>query len=215
MFLGIAVVLMGLEASAQTRTILVGPSFSTMLFKVDDQVYTDGYKLNTGFHVAALTEIPLSEKISIETGIFYDSKGFKIIKEDNSADEKFIGKLSLAFLDVPVTAKFRSELKGEMAVFAKLGPFIGGAVSGKQITIEKGNGDTYRDIEKVDFGNNEDTDFLRRLDYGLIIGGGLEINTIVLGVLFDLGLANVAVETGDTLKTRTLKVSIGYKIVGK
>ena len=61
--------------------------------------------------------------------------------------------------------------------------------------------------------SDEDNDDLKRLDMGLTFGGGVEINAIMLGISYDLGLANISSyqQDGATSKNKVLKFSVGYR----
>jgi len=60
-------------------------------------------------------------------------------------------------------------------------------------------------------------DFLKRLDFGLTGGAGIEINFIQIDLSYGLGLANISSYTndGDKINNRVLGIFLGYKFGGK
>jgi len=213
-FLGIVITLIGLEASAQPLIIKAGPNFSNMLFKDEDDTYSGDYSFNPGFHVGALVELPVADGLSIETGIVVDTKGFRIVEEDKSLNYKITGSANLIFIDIPITAKLSTEINDNMNVFGNFGPFVGAGIAGQTKTVSNFDGDKDTDTDNIEWGSDEFEDDLKRLDYGLTIGAGMEINSIILGVFFDLGLGNISAYTDENtqVKTKVFKVSVGYKI---
>ena len=59
---------------------------------------------------------------------------------------------------------------------------------------------------------NKNNDELKRLDYGLTMGVGVEINSIQIGITYGLGLANIStyVEYDSKINNRVLGISVGY-----
>ncbi|RIJ47070.1 hypothetical protein D1614_16720 [Maribellus luteus] len=59
-------------------------------------------------------------------------------------------------------------------------------------------------------GNSGDDD-LKRMDFGLMMGAGVEIDKFQFGVGYDLGLANIdpAGDSDNFAKNRVLKISVG------
>ena len=71
--------------------------------------------------------------------------------------------------------------------------------------------------EDVEWGSDKEKDDLKRLDFGLTMGGGVEINSIQIGLTYALGLANISSYTdyGTKINNRVLGLSVGYKFGGK
>ena len=151
---------------------------------------------------------------SFETGLLLSTKGFKLNEKENNSEYKM--KMNLFYIDIPLTAKASFDVGGAK-VYGVLGPYLGIGLSGKGKTEYSYDGETETDEEEIKWGSNEDEDDLKRLDFGLTMGAGVEINSIIFELSYDLGLANIATITDDsfTINNRVLKISAGYKFGGK
>lgn len=209
MFLFIS--LLSIKANAQTFGVKAGLNLSNMLEKYDDETYSDDYKMNPGFHIAGTVDIPISTVLSFESGLLFTTRGFRIEEEEMGFSIK--AKANLYYIDIPLTVKASLPLSEGLKIFGAVGPYVGIGLSGKVIATVEYQGDKETDEEAIKWGSDEDSDDLKRLDYGLTFGGGVEINALMLGISYDLGLANIAThqEDGYTTKNRVLKFSVGYR----
>jgi len=93
-----------------------------------------------------------------------------------------------------------------------LGPYIGMGLKGKYITKKTSNGATKIIKKNVEWGRNRKSD-LKRLDYGINIGVGVELNTIQISASYQYGLSNVMNISSGSLKVknRSAQISIAYK----
>ena len=68
----------------------------------------------------------------------------------------------------------------------------------------------------INWGSSEG-DNLKRFDFGLAFGAGVEIKSFRLGISYELGLTNLSVTQidGSKISNRVLGISFGYKILGK
>ncbi len=207
--------LLSIKANAQTFGVTGGLNLSNMLEKDDDDTYSDDYKMNPGFHIAGTVDIPIhhhfSTVLSFESGLLFTTKGFRI--EEDSIKVK----TNLYYIDIPLTVKTSLPLSEGLKIFGAVGPYVGIGLSGKVILDELFGVELIDDNEEaIKWGSDEDSDDylnLKRLDYGLTFGGGVEINALMLGISYDLGLANIDTyqEDGYTTKNRVLKFSVGYR----
>ncbi len=208
------VITMATASYAQTFGVKAGLNLSNMSITNDDGwTDFDDTKMNPGFHLGGIVEFPISEMFSFDTGLLLSTKGFKINeKEDNYEDNI---KMNLFYLDIPLTAKASFDM-GSTKIYGVLGPYLGIGLNGK-IKYEYGYmGDTETDEVEIKWGSGDEDD-LKRLDFGLTMGAGLEINSIIFELSYDLGLANIVTISDDsfTINNRVLKISVGYKFGGK
>ncbi len=206
------------ELFAQNFGVKAGLNLSNMLMKDDDDTYSDDFKMNPGFHIGATAEFPLAEMISFETGLLLSTKGFTVSEEETFMGEtyKIEGKMNLLYLDIPLTAKASFDLGGAK-IYGAFGPYLGMGLSGKSKYEGTYNGETETYEEDIEWGSDEDESDLKRLDFGLTMGAGVEINSIQIGLSYGLGLANISPYTdgGTKINNRVLGLSVGYKFGGK
>jgi hypothetical protein len=200
---------------AQKFCAKTGLNLSKMLIKDNDENYGDNTKINTGFHVGATIQFPISEKFSFETGLLLSKKGMtsKIKELFDGETIKYKSVIDLYYLDIPLLAKVTFEKK-KVSYFGEIGPYFGLGLKGKIKTEYTYNEDTESSNSDIEWGSDKENDQLKRIDYGLTIGVGIIIiNTIQIGLSYDLGLANISsyTEGGSKVKNRVFKISIGYR----
>lgn len=133
-------------------------------------------------------------RISIQPGVDFSMKGFKVgeIKKDDKIGGS--STTSLYYVDIPVLANFAFDLGNDFGVFVNAGPYLGVGVGGKT-TLEgkvnilgfEGKGTTNKDIKPFD----QDNGFLNRLDWGAQVGAGVEYNRFQVGVGTQFGIGDI------------------------
>lgn len=178
---------------------------SSNMHIVYDRMLSNDSNMKTGFHIGATAEFPLTEIFSLETGLLLSSKGF--IEEVKDFNYKVI--FNPLYLDIPVTVKASSYIGGTK-VYGMFGSYIGIGLSGtikEEVSI---NGATISQEIDIEWGSDIDSDF-KRMDFGLIIGAGVELNSIQIGLNYSLGLANISPQTNLKINNRVLGISVGYR----
>ncbi|MFN5920941.1 MAG: hypothetical protein ACK45I_06545, partial [Bacteroidota bacterium] len=65
----------------------------------------------------------------------------------------------------------------------------------------------------IKWGDDPNNDMLKRLEFGVCGGGGIEYNNFLLGINYAYGLNNISSSsTEGTLKNRVFGISLGYII---
>lgn len=193
------------QANAQTFGIKLGLNFATMSQKDNNKTYSDNYNINPGFHIGAIVDYPFDDLFSLESGLLFTTKGM----EYNEVIERsaILVKTNLYYLDVPITLKGTKKLGVGVKLFGTAGPYVGYGLGGNldYSGLGAANNGT------ISWGNNASDDF-RRLDWGLTFGLGLDVKSVIFGLSYDIGLANIAADqsNGMTTENRVLKFSIGY-----
>ena len=208
----VLVSLLSAKSNAQIFRITGGLNLSNMLVKNDMDTYSDDFKMNPGFHIGATVEFPLTNRLSLGTGLLMDTKGFQTKEEGQDWVEK--EKLNLYYLDIPILLKVSHDFESGVEIFGAVGPYIGVGLSGKIKLEYEFQGQKGSDEEDVEWGNDENEDFFRRFDSGLTFGGGVEIKSFLIGISYDLGLFNTSPysNNGFKMNNRVLRFSIGYRL---
>ena len=203
----ILISLLCFQSYAQTFGIKGGLNLSNMLIESDGD--TEDLKMKPGFHIAGIIDFQFTDLLSLETGLILDTKGFKF--EDEGSGYSYKEKLNTFFLDIPVVLKVSVDAGSSVRIFGAAGPYIGVGLTGKWKSVYEDQGTEDTDEEKVEWGNTDD-DHLKRLDYGLTFGAGVEIKAILVGVSYDLGLANISAYTDleTKVKNRVLRITVGF-----
>ena len=204
---------MAAESSAQILGIRAGLNVANVV--MDDEMFDDELKSKGGLLAGITAEFPLTEAISFETGALLSTKGFKLEYEETWGGETFSGKWSSnpIYIDVPLTAKLYFDLGGAR-LFGKVGPYVGIGVGGDYKYEMSYDGETESESEKIEWGG-DDADY-ERLDYGLLLGAGLDLGVIEAGASYGYGLANIS-PNGDDFKAhnRVFSIYVGIKFGGR
>lgn len=139
----------------------------------------------TGFHIGAVYNIDLIGSFSIEPGLYFNQKGFKLNEDD----------ANMNYLEVPVNVKFKLLDLSVLGLDAHLGPFAALGLGGKWKS-------DIGDIKMFD--DDEDGMGCKRFDFGLQMGiGAVLVNKIYAGVNYDMSLTKINADLGlgkDNLK---------------
>lgn len=202
---------------AQTFGLKAGFNLSNITATNSAGTISGNFEMLPGFHVGPTAEFGLTELLSLETGLILSTKGYQLMEE-----EEIFGIISksevtsrLFYLDIPLMAKGTFDM-GSVQLFAAAGPYLGIGLKGNTNTVETYDGETNEVDYEIDWGTDEEEDELRRFDFGLSAGVGIQIKSIEIGASYDLGLANVSAFRGDETKANhgVIKISIGFRLVG-
>jgi hypothetical protein len=196
------------KSIAQTFGVKGGLNLTNMVVKADSKTLSEDFKMNPGFHLGATAEFPINDMFAFESGLLISTKGYKIVDEEG--DYKSEGKLNLTYLDIPLTAKASFEA-GSAKIFGLFGPYVGLGLTGKSKYTVTSDDEKETEEEDVKWGSDKEKSDFKRLDYGLSIGAGLEINSLTFGLNYNLGMANIIPNTVVTANNRVIAVSVGYK----
>ena len=191
---------------SQEFGIKAGFNSSNMHVVDDGSIVSEDFNMRTGFHIGATAEFPLTEIFSLETGLLLSSKGF--IEEVKDFNYKVI--FNPLYLDIPVTVKASSYIGGTK-VYGMFGSYIGIGLSGKIKQEVSINGATTSEEIDIEWGSDIASSNFKRMDFGLIIGAGVELNSIQIGLNYSLGLANISPQTNVKIRNRVLGISVGYR----
>ena len=200
---------------SQIFEIKSGVNLSTMLSKSDFDKPSDDYKLSPRLLIGVATEFPLTELFSVESGILFSSKGYKLdlmssLYEDSNPIHIY-NKTILNYIEIPVSLK-TTKLIANIPFYATIGSYISVGLNGKKIVNELSGGITERKEYEVKMSNSSDWD---KIDYGLIAGLGIQIKRFVLGLNYSFGLANISNDSSSfnyIKKNRVWGLTLGYKI---
>ena len=181
-------------ANAQIFGVKGGINLASMSFSSSGLDFSP--KSILGIHVGPVAEIELQESLYFNTGLLYSMKGYKIKMDFMGESMESTAKLN--YLEIPLNVAYKFST-GELSnFFVQAGPYLGYAFSGK----EKSDGET-TDIEFGDGG-------MKRFDFGLGVGLGLELGAIVPSISYQLGLANLSDDSEVTVKNKVVQFSVAY-----
>ena len=151
--------------------------------------------VRNGFHIGATADWNIVKSLSLETGLFYTTKGFK----------SNFGKGETAFLQMPLLASYRIETPTGVQFHFNVGPYFAWGIGGTVDYQPLDNTFTY-DYHQDSFG---DKGFFRHFDMGLSGGAYIVLGKLLWGLSYEYGLYDMAKVYGK-FHNRNVCVTVGY-----
>ena len=144
----------------------------------------DDKNLKPGFHVGVFNKMPISEKFAIQTELLYSGKGIKFdYDESEFADGET--RFNLNYIDLPVKLVFNLAEDFEF----QFGPYVSYLVNAELDTDAE-----VLDFFEIDSDDEVDRDQFHSFDFGLSAGLAFDLDPLILGFNYNLGLTPVAKE---------------------
>jgi hypothetical protein len=156
-----------------------------------------------GFHVGVIADIGISEQFYIQPGLLFSTKGAEYSKSAGGVKNEI--NISLQYLEVPLMASAKIAINEAMALRINAGPYLDIGLDGTLEIKSSYGGQTVS--EKDDAFKNDN---YKRLDFGVAFGGGLEFQSIYVGVNYGLGLVNIADSKEIDISNKCLGIALGY-----
>ncbi len=190
---------------------------------------TQDNNLLTTFNAGILGRFGLSQTLDLESGVLLQARGaksntfFTSSTEDNYVKAKF----NPLYIEVPLNLVLKVPLEKKTNIFFNAGPYAAIGVGGKTKTETKIFGTTTNSSSDIKFSNDnpftsqqDDAAYnkLKRFDFGLSFGGGIDLGKVLLKVNYGLGLTKINSTQSnngadDKNKYRTLSLSIGIPLI--
>lgn len=157
----------------------------------DDGNSIDDENLLTSFHIGIFTQVGLSDVFYIQPELLYTRKGTEL-------DLGLLGdrQLNLDYLELPIM--FRIQVLETINLEA--GPYAAYLLNSK---ITNGNSNE---------SFNLDTDDFRKLDYGVAIGAGFDLEILEIGARYNYGLVSLSKnDNGIDARNSTLSAYLAFK----
>lgn len=152
----------------------------------------NGMKL--GMIIGGNYAMELSDAMSLDVSVAFKQSGTKESDEETSGGVTYKGSQTFAlnYLDISPSLSFNVS----DAMSLSVGPYLAFAMSGnvKSEWSAKGNGvdESESDSEAIDFGDGDDDDGIKAMDFGLNIGASYSINDAMsVSAGYALGLTNL------------------------
>ena len=165
-----------------------GMNFSNMT-KYDDTKALPGFNLGVGM------DYGFSENWSLQSGLMFSSKGFKV-KEGDWKD-----KYRPIYLDIPILAAYKFNISDNTKFVINAGPYLAIGLGGK-------NKET--DEEDIKLFDKDGYDW-KRFDLGIQYGIGLELSDRYLINLTGQNGFISPEDGGDDPKNMTFTIGVGYR----
>lgn len=189
---------------------------------------TQDNNLLTTFNAGILGRFNLSKPIDLESGLLLQGRGAKANSYfGSSTDDNYVkSKFNPLYLEVPLNLVLRIPFQKNMNVFFNGGPYAAMGIAGKSKTESKILGVTSASSDNIKFSNDDpftsqqdDAAYnkIKRFDFGLNFGGGLDLGKVLLKLNYGFGLTKINSTQSnngadDKNKYRTLSISLGIPL---
>ncbi|MBC7890412.1 MAG: PorT family protein [Ferruginibacter sp.] len=182
------------------------------------------------FNAGFMGRFGLSDVVDLESGVLLSGRGSKAETYFTDArDNNYVKtKFNPTYIEIPLNAvvKFPLDVKSKSNIFINAGPYIAIGVLGKTRVDRKIIGTTSNFTSDIKFSNDDPFtseqddaayDKLKRFDYGVNLGGGIDFGKFILKANYGLGLAKInSTQSNNTEddknKFRTFSISAGIPL---
>jgi hypothetical protein len=218
----------GLFTTATSQKVYVQGGVNLANISTSNSGATQKSNLLTTFNAGIMARSNDAEPIALEAGLLLEGKGSKAdTYTTSSTEDNYIKtKFNPLYLQLPVNLIVRLPLQSSSNIFFNAGPYVAMGIGGKAKTETKIMGNVTKSSHDIEFNNDnpstnqqEDASFnkLKRFDYGVNVGGGFDLNSVILKVNYGLGLAKINSTQTDNSdnnknKYRTVSISVGIPL---
>lgn len=176
----------------------------------------------TSFNAGIMGRSNATEPIALEAGLILDGRGSKT--EGGSGSASYKASFNPLYLEVPVNLVVRVPFENKTSnFFVNGGPYIAMGIAGKSKVDGQVGGAEIHSSRDIQFTSTDPTandqaySKLKRFDYGVNIGAGIDLGKIMLKANYGLGLAKInSMQTNNDEnakdKYRTVSISLGIPI---
>ncbi len=213
-----------MNADAQLFYAQGGVNLANISSKANGDV-EDNAMLTT-FNAGLMGRFGLSKVVDLESGILLSGRGSKAETYFNGGADYVKSKFNPLYIEVPLNLVVNVPLATNSGLFFNAGPYAAIGIGGKSKLESKVGpllSESENDIKFSDddpFTSEQDDaayDKLKRFDFGVNVGAGLDLNKIILKANYGLGLTEInSIESinssDDKNKYRTFSVSVGIPL---
>lgn len=201
----ITLILLGVVTQIYAQNSIAGVKGGANLASLSTNGNSDK-NLKLGFHAGVFTKISLNESLAIQPELLYSGKGIKL-NFDESAVADGDAKFNLNYVDLPVKLVFN--LAEDFSI--EVGPYVSYLLGA--------NVDADAEVFGADITSEDelDRDHFTTFDYGFTAGLGFDLDPMIIGFSYNLGLNQVAHDDdvaydliGDA-KNRVIQACVGFK----
>lgn len=177
----------------------------------------------TTFNAGILDRFRVTGPLDFETGLLVEGKGSKS-KINLSDEDNYTVNFDPFYLEVPANLVYRFSFPKKTKLFVDAGPYFAVGIAGQSKLSGDIGGVNLNTKADIQFSNSTDSNpfdqaysHLKRFDYGVNFGVGLDFKTLLLKLDYGMGLAQVNsgqidLASNDKNKFRTASISFGIPL---
>ena len=176
-------------------------------------------KMRTGFVFGGFITYEMNEMFSLQPELLFTMKGAKYEDEYTEEEdnyeyyEKTEISMNCNYLEIPVLAKLKIPMEGNIKPNVFLGPALSIALSTTyDVDFEYKEYEDGQLVDEESGSVDADIEFIKDVDFGLVFGAGVDFGKITVDARYNMGLSSIADEDEDDVKIKNSVISImlGY-----
>lgn len=178
------------------------------------------------FNVGVMGRFGLSKTVDLESGLLLTGRGSKAETYFNGGADYVKAKFNPLYLELPVNLVINVPLTKSTGLFFNAGPYAAVGIGGKSKLETKLGPVQSSSSSDIKFSNDDPFtseqddaayDKLKRFDFGINAGVGLDLKSLIIKANYGLGLTKInSTESNnsadDKNKYRTLSLSVGIPL---
>ena len=223
LLLGTVMLASGITASAQ---VYVQGGLNLANITKTSEGHTEKNNILPTFNAGIMRRFGLSKTVDLESGVLLTGQGSKAESYFNGGNDYIKSKFNPLYVQVPLNLVITAPLDKNNGLFFHAGPYIAIGVGGKSSTDSKFGPLTSSSNSSIQFSNDdpftsqqEDAAYnkLKRFDYGINAGGGIQFQHLILKANYGMGFSKInSTESNNSAneknKYRTLSFSVGIPL---
>ncbi len=199
---------------AQKIGIRAGVNMSNMKITNNHPIMGANPNNKIGAHFEMMVDYALNSNLSIESALGISTKGYRVTvdqyKPISGLKYTTTGLRSMNYLDIPVRLKLQTS-NTRNKYFASLGPQVGIGLTGKWHTEKIISERSTIEGKQVGWNDANDVNSFKRLDFGYMVGVGIEMNTLIIECTYSASFGNISAtnELGNLAKNQVFSLSVG------
>jgi hypothetical protein len=187
---------------------------------------TEKNNILPSFNAGILSRFDLSAAVDLESGILFTGRGSKAETYFNGGADYVKSTFNPLYAELPLNLIVKIQMDKTSGIFFNAGPYLAVGVGGKSKSTTKIGPLYSSSTSSIKFSNDDPFtsqqddaayDKLKRFDFGMNIGGGIQLEHILLKVNYGVGFAKInSTESNNTVndknKYRTLSFSVGFPL---
>jgi hypothetical protein len=217
----------GIFTTAQSQVYIQG-GVNLANISTSNSGATQKNNMLTTFNAGIMARSNATEPIALEAGLLLEGKGARADTYiTSSTDDNYVKtRFNPLYLQLPVNFVVRLPLQSNTNLFFNAGPYVAMGIGGKSKIEIKTLGSVSKSTNDIQFNNDDPAtneqedasyDKLKRFDYGVNVGAGFDLHSVILKVNYGLGLAKInSTQTdnsaNDKNKYRIISISAGIPL---
>ena len=200
-----------MHLQAQRISLKVAMNMTDMYFYNEAEGLGRNFNTLKSMQAGIMYEKILTNYLSLESSLMVTGKGAMIVESDLSSNRRIENSLRFTYVEVPVCLKVYHDFNGAK-LFAQAGLSGSVALMGSSEISTKTPEGIKTSKSSIQWGIKERTHPFRRLDYGLLVGAGVEFGRVQLGLSCQWGEANIYLTEGREVYHAVLAFSTAFRL---